>query len=101
MRLDKLPPILAPLTLKCIMCFAQRVLLELKQLSEHVDREVTFGIFGRIDDGRREGLLGRLALENLLFDGAVGYEAVNEAFLLLPVTPDTGEGLLISSRIPV
>lgn len=42
-----------------------------------------------------------LALEDLFFDGSRCDEAVNETVFLLPVTPDTREGLLICSRVPV
>lgn len=43
----------------------------------------------------------RLALENLLFDRSRGNESVDKAVFLLPVTPDTGQRLLISGWVPV
>jgi len=40
-------------------------------------------------------------LEDFLFNGARRNEAVNKAFFLLTVTPNTGESLLVRGRIPV
>ena len=43
----------------------------------------------------------RLALKDLLFDRAGRNEAVDEAVLLLPVTPYSSQGLLVGCWVPV
>ncbi len=46
-------------------------------------------------------LLGYLALVDLLLDGASSQEAINKNILFLAITPHTGSGLLVISRVPV
>jgi len=61
------------------MCFAKRILLEQKQLSQRVDRKVTFGVLFLIYNRRRERLLGGLTLEDLFFDRPSGDEPIYKA----------------------
>jgi len=42
-----------------------------------------------------------LTLEDLFFDGAGRDEAVDKAVFFLAITPDSGEGLLVSGGVPV
>ena len=49
-RFNSLSAVLASFALKCIVCFAKRVLVKLEKLSESVQREVTFSVFFLIDD---------------------------------------------------
>ena len=67
-RLDGLFSVLASFTFKCVVSFTKSVLVELKELPESVYRKVSFGILFFVDDRRGQGLLVRLALEDLLFD---------------------------------
>jgi len=48
---DSLSPILASLAFKSIVGFAKRVLVELKELPESINREVPLGVFSLVDDG--------------------------------------------------
>ena len=50
---------------------------------------MSFYVFDAVDDGCGERLFVRLALEDFLFDGPRGNEAVDEAVLFLPITPDS------------
>lgn len=43
----------------------------------------------------------RLTLEDLFFDGAGRDEAVDKAVFSLAITPDSGEGLLVSGGVLV
>lgn len=43
----------------------------------------------------------RLTLEDLFFDGADGEQPIDEAPLLLAVSPHPGHGLLVVGRVPV
>lgn len=43
----------------------------------------------------------RLTLEDFLFDGAGGDEAVDETVFLLAIAPHAGERLLVGGRVPV
>ena len=61
-------PALTPLTLEGLVRLANGVLLEQEQLAERVAREVALDVFLLVDDGRGQGLLVRLSLEDLLFD---------------------------------
>lgn len=60
------------------MRLAERVFLELEQLPEHVDGEVALGVLFLVDDGGRQGLLGRLPLEDLFLDGPCRDEPIHE-----------------------
>lgn len=50
-RFDGLFPVLASLTFECVMSLAERVLVELKELSESVYREVPLGVLFFVDNG--------------------------------------------------
>lgn len=78
---------------------------------------MTLSVFAFVDNGGGQSLFVRLALENLLLNGPRRNEPVHETFkgirkdtwnqvgertfFLLPVTPNTGQGLLICRWIPV
>jgi hypothetical protein len=49
-------------------------------LAQRVDGEVAFRVFLLVDNGGGKRLLICLPLENLFFDGAGGYESVDEAW---------------------
>ena len=83
------------------MGIAQRILVESKQLPQSVNREVSLGVLFLVNDTGGERLFVGLALEDLLFDRAGGDEPVDEAFFLLPVTPDASEGLLVGGWVPI
>jgi len=102
-RFRHLSPIFLPtaLTLERVVCVTRSVVAVLEQLAERVEREMAFNVFRAVDDARRQRLFVRLALEDFLFDGASGDEAVHETILLLSVTPHTREGLLIGSGVPI
>lgn len=117
-RLDGLPAIrLAALALEGVVRVGGRVQPQLKELTQTVQRKVTLDVLGGIDDAGREGLLVRLSLEYLLLDAPGGDEAVHEAcrvsranepegrlkltILLLTVSPDTRQSLLVGGRVPV
>lgn len=99
--LDRLPPILTPLTLERLVRVAHRTLVKGKQLPQRIEGEVPFGIFLLIDDAGRESLLVGLALEDLLFDRPGRDESIDEALFLLTITPYTSQGLLVGGRVPV
>lgn len=75
---DELLPIFATLALECLVRLAERVLLELKQLSESVQREVSLNVLFLVHDRRRERLLVSLPLEDLLLNSTRGDETVDE-----------------------
>ena len=101
--LEHLPAILlpTPLALERIMRIARRVISELEELAERIEREVALDVLGGVDHTRGQGLLVGLALEDLLFNGAGRDEAVHEAVFLLAVAPYTGQGLLVGGGVPV
>lgn len=101
LRLDELPSIFAALALERVMRIAFRLGIVEEKLAQAVGREVTFDVFGAVDDATRERLLVRLTLKDLFLDRTGGNEAVYEAVLFLSITPDTGKRLLVSSRIPI
>lgn len=78
-RLHRLLSILAPLAFERLVRLANRLFIEQEQLSQRVQGEMTLRVFLFVYDSRRKGLLGRLPLEDLFFDGAGGDEAVDEA----------------------
>jgi len=63
-----LSSILAPLAFKSVVGFAKGVLVELKQLSQSVQREVSLGVFSFVNDSGRQGLFIGLPLEDFLFN---------------------------------
>ena len=75
---DELLPIFATLALECLVRLAERVLLELKQLPESVQREVSLNVLFLVHDRRRERLLVSLPLEDLLLNSTRGDETVDE-----------------------
>ena len=75
---DELLPILATLALECLVRLAERVLLELKQLPESVQREVSLNVLLLVHDRRRERLLVSLPLEDLLLNSTRGDETVDK-----------------------
>ena len=77
---DGLSPVLASLAFEGIVGLAKRVLVELEKLSQRIDREVTFGILFLVDNGRGQGLLVGLSLEDLLFDCSCRNEAINKTW---------------------
>ena len=50
-RFDGLFPVLASLAFESVVSFAKCVLIELKELSESIYREVSLGVFLLVDDG--------------------------------------------------
>ena len=75
---DELPAVPAPLALERLVRLAERVLLELKQLPEGVQREVSLNILLLVHDRRRERLLVSLPLEDLLLNSTRGDETVDK-----------------------
>ena len=75
---DELLPIFATLALECLVRLAERVLLELKQLPESVQREVSLNVLLLVHDRRRERLLVSLPLEDLLLNSTRGDETVDK-----------------------
>ena len=62
---DDLPPILASLAFESVMRIAVSIGLEVEQLLQPVQAEMSFYVFDdAVDDGRGERLFVRLALEN-------------------------------------
>ena len=80
-RLDALLPVRsASFAFKGIMRIGCGVGLKLKEFAKAVEREVTFDVFCRVDDTGGQRLLVRLALEDLLFNGACCDEAVHKTY---------------------
>lgn len=100
---DGLPArfLVTSLALERIMRLAICLIVVVEELLQIVATEVPFGCFVVVDDAGRQSLLMSLSLKDLLLEGASGDEAVHEAILLLPITPDTGKSLLVCRRIPV
>ena len=86
---DDLPPILASLAFESVMRIAVSIGLEVEQLLQPVQAEISFYVFDAVDDGRGERLFVRLALEDFLFDSPRDNEVVDETVLFLPATPDS------------
>ena len=76
---DELLPIFATLALECLVRLAERVLLELKQLPESVQREVSLNVLFLVHDRRRERLLVSLPLEDLLLNRTGRDKTIHEA----------------------
>lgn len=91
----------AALAFEGIVSVTTRVWPELEQLPKRVERKMPLHIFGCVNNAGRERLFVGLALENLLLDGASGYESIYETILLLPISPYPGQGLLVSGRVPI
>jgi hypothetical protein len=70
-------------------------------LAKGIQGEMSLSILLLVNNGGGESLFIGLSLENLFFDCAGRYKAVDKAFLLLTITPDTGQRLLIRSWVPV
>jgi hypothetical protein len=66
-RFHNLLAIPASLALECVMRLAESSLVELEQLAKSTHREMPLRIFFFIHYSRRQGLLGSLTLEYLLF----------------------------------
>ncbi|KAI6748453.1 hypothetical protein HG530_015489 [Fusarium avenaceum] len=92
---------LAPFTFECLMGVTLGVRPILEQLAQAVKREMSFDIFRRVDDTRRQTLLVRLSLKDLLFDGTGCNEAVDETIFLLSITPHSSQCLLIGCGVPI
>lgn len=83
------------------MRFTDRTFFIIEELAQVISAEMPLRSLIVIDDTGRKGLLVCLALEDLLFKRTCSNEAVDEAFLLLTISPYSRQSLLISSRIPV
>jgi len=71
--------VFTPLALEGIVGIANSLFIECEELTECINRKVTFCIFLFVDDSGRQGLLVRLSLENLLLNRSSRDEAVDEA----------------------
>lgn len=78
-RLDKLLPISATFALERLMRFADSPFLELEELPESVNREVTLRILLLVNNAGRQCLFSGLTLEDFLLDRPRGNETINEA----------------------
>jgi len=84
-----------------IVRITSSVLAEVEQRLEFLTGEVLLRILLHIDDVGGQPFLGDLALVDLFFDGARAEEAVEEALLLLTISPDTAHGLGVVGGVPV
>ena len=80
LRLEELLAVLATLALECLVRLAEGLIVVLEQLPEVVAREEPLDVFLLVYDSRRQRLLLRLPLENLLLDCARRDESVHETW---------------------
>ena len=76
-------------------------MLELEEGPQVFARKMPLSVQVIINYARRKGLFVRLPLQNFFFDGTGSNETIHKTSFLLTVAPNTGQSLLIRSRIPV